>query len=695
MTTTADDYDDLEEDETFFLGPTKSANTVAAGSTETEAEAPFVKAEPVEMELEEDETFFDSSAHLASIHNRDISDTSDREDTPPFPGTLVVPSSPPSPPPAAAADDNDDREETPPFSLPAFARQTREDEDEQAAVHDNVAADDDFEEDPTSFNPPPQSSSSSAFNTNADQQGNRYQSSIPPSSPTRLSLSSPRIKNAQQDRDGSVELDESDATAPPPSTATAPHANPNNRSRLADLGLPDFDATRVDLGRHTSSTREVSATTYSGRRIRFKRQQGHALVGESAYPESSTIGIRTNASTSTSADGKTPAALGRLAMSMLEKPIHVLLEEIEQAKKKRDAEKKEQTIHDNLLEAYGHSTKTHGAAAANKGKGKQRQQHGGGDTWTDRYKPKTFTELLGDERTHRQAMSWLKEWDSCVFKTTNHAAVARKKHLKRARDALTAANGYTSNASAADMENDDALGRPKDKILLLTGPPGLGKTTLAHVIATQAGYRVSEINASDDRSAKVVHDRIRQSLESTTITSLGSLSSSKPTCLVIDEIDGAAGGDAGFIKTLVKLVMDGSKTNKANYSSTNGSGGSKKQKKDAMPPLQRPIICICNDLYVPALRPLRAIARIVRFHPPTNGMLVKRLRDICDKEQLKTDHKGLTTLVEVAEGDMRSCLNTLQVRLPNAPSSNATCSSTYAEKLIFIRSSEHKVQRLM
>ena len=34
---------------------------------------------------------------------------------------------------------------------------------------------------------------------------------------------------------------------------------------------------------------------------------------------------------------------------------------------------------------------------------------------------------------------------------------------------------------------------------LLYGPPGLGKTTLAHVVANHAGYNVVEINASDDR----------------------------------------------------------------------------------------------------------------------------------------------------------------------------------------------------
>jgi Holliday junction resolvasome RuvABC ATP-dependent DNA helicase subunit len=34
----------------------------------------------------------------------------------------------------------------------------------------------------------------------------------------------------------------------------------------------------------------------------------------------------------------------------------------------------------------------------------------------------------------------------------------------------------------------DATDRPQQKTAMLYGPPGLGKTTLAHVVATHAGY---------------------------------------------------------------------------------------------------------------------------------------------------------------------------------------------------------------
>lgn len=79
---------------------------------------------------------------------------------------------------------------------------------------------------------------------------------------------------------------------------------------------------------------------------------------------------------------------------------------------------------------------------------------------------------------------------------------------------------------------------------MLCGPPGLGKTTLAYVLARQAGYQVLEVNASDDRTAKIVTERIQNALESKSLSMSGKRSDGvvKPTCVIIDEIDGAGGG---------------------------------------------------------------------------------------------------------------------------------------------------------
>ncbi|GAA5865391.1 hypothetical protein JCM1840_001552 [Sporobolomyces johnsonii] len=384
----------------------------------------------------------------------------------------------------------------------------------------------------------------------------------------------------------------------------------------------------------------VQATTLDGRKIILRRKKKlESWVG-------------------TSADQKEDsAALAKLAASMLEQPYHRLLQSIQQ---------------DLALEKKQNEANATNAALTSADSKSSHAQDKMIETtlWTDKYRPKRFVDLLGDERVHRNALLWLKEWDSCVFKGTakvNAAAEMKKERRnKRAREGAGGGGGVSgSGAGGGGVEEaaPDPYGRPQEKILLLSGPPGLGKTTLAHVLARQAGYQVLEINASDDRTGRVVEERIRNALDSTALT-LGWNAKEKgkardgrgdgkarPTCVVVDEVDGAGGGgESSFVKTLVKLVMEGSSTKKPKK---NGKG-----KKDR--PLLRPIICICNDLYAPVLRPLRPLAKIICFSPPTNTMLVKRLKTICEAEDLGAENKHLTLLVDTAEGDLRSCLNTLQ-----------------------------------
>uniref|UniRef100_A0A3Q3A0D9 CTF18, chromosome transmission fidelity factor 18 homolog (S. cerevisiae) n=1 Tax=Kryptolebias marmoratus TaxID=37003 RepID=A0A3Q3A0D9_KRYMA len=243
--------------------------------------------------------------------------------------------------------------------------------------------------------------------------------------------------------------------------------------------------------------------------------------------------------------------------------------------------------------------------------------------WVDRFSPRHYTELLSDDFTNRCLLKWLKLWDTVVF--------GRERKSRPARPDRQAAN---QNAFKPNQENQkpnrfkskiemteelleaelDRYERPRFKVALLSGPPGLGKTTLAHVIAKHAGYNVVEINASDDRSAEVFQKRIDTATQMKSV--LGA--NERPNCLIIDEIDGAP---AAAINILLAVL-----NRKDGHGGEAGAEAVKKKKKESI--LLRPIICICNDLYVPALRPLRQQAFLLTFPQTQPSRLTQRLAEV-------------------------------------------------------------------
>ncbi|KAK8548044.1 hypothetical protein V6N12_060971 [Hibiscus sabdariffa] len=282
--------------------------------------------------------------------------------------------------------------------------------------------------------------------------------------------------------------------------------------------------------------------------------------------------------------------------------------------------------------------------------------------WVDKYAPSSFTELLSDEQTNREVLLWLKQWDSCVFgseirSTSDEVLSALRRHsstqhkksfdsdFSRKSRGHTWSNGSyrpindmdhgTNNAKGMqDLWNKKSrlTGPPEQKVLLLCGSPGLGKTTLAHVAAQHCGYRVVEVNASDDRSTSTIEAKILDVVQMNSV-----MVDARPKCLVIDEIDGALGDGKGAVEVILKMV---SAERKPTFGKENDT-----KKKGKTASLTRPVICICNDLYAPALRPLRQIAK---------------LKYICNKEGMKTSSIALTALAEFTDCDIRSCLNTLQ-----------------------------------
>ncbi|RMX48371.1 hypothetical protein pdam_00016308 [Pocillopora damicornis] len=269
--------------------------------------------------------------------------------------------------------------------------------------------------------------------------------------------------------------------------------------------------------------------------------------------------------------------------------------------------------------------------------------------WVEKYTPRFFTELLSDDAINRTLLKWLKLWDKTVFGKGQDKKVKVKADQATKQKTFNSTKNnkkqqFTGIQDEADWNQVDASGRPVHKVALLCGPPGLGKTTLSHVIARHAGYNVVEMNASDDRSPEIFRNTLEASTQMKSV--LGG--NEKPNCLVIDEIDGAP---APAINVLLSVV-------KQKNSDTDPSQKGRKKKKSG--PLSRPIICICNDQYAPALRQLRQVAFVVTFPPTIPSRLATRLLEISRQESVNTDMTTLTSLCEKTDNDIRSCLNTLQ-----------------------------------
>ncbi|KAK0550685.1 DNA replication factor C complex subunit Rfc1 [Tilletia horrida] len=229
--------------------------------------------------------------------------------------------------------------------------------------------------------------------------------------------------------------------------------------------------------------------------------------------------------------------------------------------------------------------------------------------WTVKYAPRSLKDIVANKGNVEKLQTWLQNWSAsvrCGFK----------------------------------KPGKDAMGT--FRAVLISGPPGIGKTTTAHLVAKLEGFDPIELNASDARSKKLVEMSLKDTLDNANLdgylrgkplneSQSGGIKISPKTCLIMDEVDGMSGGDRGGVGAINALI-----------------------KKTKIP-----IICICNDRRNKKMQPFLNTCFNMTFRKPETKAILSRMMSIAFKEGIKISGEVMQQLIDAAEGDLRLVINML------------------------------------
>lgn len=229
-----------------------------------------------------------------------------------------------------------------------------------------------------------------------------------------------------------------------------------------------------------------------------------------------------------------------------------------------------------------------------------------GMLWVDKYKPTKLDDLVGNNKAVTDLVRWLQNWD--------------RVHIQK------------SLKIPFNKQN------PGAKAALLSGPPGIGKTTAATIVARATGYDVIELNASDARSKRVVREVVGSATHSASVMGLGSSSKNEATrkskrVIIMDEVDGMSSDDRGGNQELIQIIKQS----------------------------RVPIICICNDRQKSAVRSLANYCFDLKFQRPQAPSVTKRVLEIAKREGMDVMPNAIDRLVRSSMGDIRQIVGLLQM----------------------------------
>jgi replication factor C large subunit len=168
-------------------------------------------------------------------------------------------------------------------------------------------------------------------------------------------------------------------------------------------------------------------------------------------------------------------------------------------------------------------------------------------------------------------------------------------------------------------------GIARKKAILLYGPAGTGKTTLAHVFSNELNHELFELNASDLRNRAKLDEVMKPASNQKSLFSQGKI-------ILVDEVDGVTSTEYGGIAELIALIE------KTKF----------------------PIIITCNDIWQNKFSMLRSKCEMVAVKELSYQAVLDIIKNIAKIEKKELPENLLKEISAKSRGDLRAALNDLQ-----------------------------------